>query len=888
MPQSKPLTLRILDEVNCVLVGLSPEHISHLSDKFAFFTPNYFFHPRYKLGQWDGKIRYFQKTGKTYVNLLDRILPLVIKLGYKIKMEDLRKADRVRPPDIDKNFFSNIINPMTGEPWEVRDYQIELVNTLFEAGNGIAIAGTGAGKAQSLNSKVLTVAGWKRMGDLVVGDLVITPKSSLAPVIGIYPQGKKQLYKLTFHDGSSTLACKEHLWKAYMPSPLHKASTKETIISTQEMIEFLDRKKSGVHTPGNISIPLCNVIGVTQGFGGVDDNITIPPYLLGALIGDGALGGRSITFSNKDRQIIETVQTELHKKYGIQLKFRPGSVCDYGVSKVEKQNSFPPSKNPLVVEIEQLNLNVGSAEKFVPTNYKQGTIATRLQIIQGLFDTDGTVDKRGNVSFTTTSKQLASDVQEIIWSLGGVCTITSRIPTYTYNGEAKKGKLAYTCHVRHPTPNIFFNCEIKRQRCRELHADGRVKLARRLVSIEPAGIEEAQCIMIDDLDHLYITDDYIVTHNTSMCAALALSYEREANFRSMIIVPDKNLTVQTREQYALFGLDVGEYSGTHKDADHMHVVTIWKCLKNNPELIQNYDVVIVDECHGLRGNVLSKLLNEYGKNIPYRFGVTGTLPKDESDKTAVIVAVGNVQYNVPAHQLMDEGHLAKLNTTIIQTEIDLRDQYNKYIEEQKYIQEASPTVGTFAPPISYKKFVDEYFVDWPAEKRYLQQEEYRLNWLVKFLEAKRDKKKGNTLVLVDGVNFGKKLSGLIPDSIFLYGKSDMKTRKQVFDSFKTNDNILLIATVQIASTGLDIPRIFNLVTIDIGKSFVRVIQSIGRSLRKANDKDTADFTDICANLKYSKRHLRERIKYYKEANYPYVKHVVDLSVDNLNELDVDF
>lgn len=866
----RPCTLRILDEVNCVFVGLHPDHLGYLSEEYARFAANYYFNPKFKLGRWDGKIRYFYKTGMTFVNLLDDIIPRVVKLGYNIKVEDLRTIARVRPPDIDENFFSSVIDPRTNEPWKIRDYQVELINTMLESGNGVAIAGTGAGKAQSLNSKVLTVYGWKRMGDLRVGDFVITPRSAVVPITGIFPQGKKQLYRLKFHDGSSTLTCKEHLWKAYVPTPLHKGSTKERIISTQEMMDFLERKKSGKHTPGNISIPLCSVVGVSDGFGGIDNNITIPPYLLGTLIGDGTLGSKTVIFSNKDNDILEKVQQELNEKYNVTLKFRQGSNCDYGVVKNERQNSFPPSKNPLVVEIQQLKLNVHSAEKFVPANYKTGTIATRLQLLQGLFDTDGTVDTRGNVSFTTTSERLAYDVQEIVWSLGGICTITSRIPTYTYNNQKKKGKTVFTCFVRHPTPNIFFNCEAKRQRCKQIHADGRIELRRRLVNIELADIEEAQCIRIDDPDHLYITDDYIVTHNTSVCAALALAYEKAADFRSLIVVPDKNLTDQTRGQYAMFGLDVGEFSGTNKDTNHMHVVSTWQSLQNRPELVQEFQMIIVDECHGLKGNVLTKLLNEYGKEIPYRFGVTGTLPKEESDKMSVIIAVGSVKYNIPAHKLIADGHLAELQIDILQTEVDLREQYQAYLDEKDFMD-------TLGKPRTYIQFMESYLPDWPAEKRFLQHDEKRLRWIASYVERKKDEKLGNTLVLVDGISFGKKLSSMIEGSVFLQGKVAMKDRKKVYDSFKTEDNLVIIATIQIASTGLDIPRIFNMVCIDVGKSFVRIIQSIGRSLRKAEDKDRAHFTDICSNLKYSKKHLRERIKYYKEARYPNTKKVVDLA-----------
>lgn len=505
-------TLRILDEVSCIFVGLHPDHLGYLSEEYAVYAANHYFNPKFKIGKWDGKIRYFYKTGMTFVNLLDSIIPRVIKLGYKIKVEDLRLIERTRPPNIDENFFSNIINPRTNEPWKMRDYQIELVNTMLDSGNGVALAATASGK-------------------------------------------------------------------------------------------------------------------------------------------------------------------------------------------------------------------------------------------------------------------------------------------------------------------------------------------------------------------------------TSMTAAIALSYERMANFRSIIIVPDKNLTDQTHQQYGFFGLDVGEYSGTSKNINHMHVVSTWQSLQNRPELVQDFQVIIVDEAHGLKGNVISKLLNEYGKNIPYRFGVTGTLPKEPSDEMSVKIAVGPVRYNIPAHVLMEQGHLAQLQTEIIQTDIDLHSQYQQYLDEKDFMD-------TLGKPRTYIQFCDSYLPDWPAEKRFLQHDEIRLQWIADYITKKRDEKKGNTLILVDGIAFGKKLSGMVENSIFLQGKDKMKERKKVYDSFKTEDNLVIFATVQIASTGLDIPRIFNLVTIDIGKSFTRVIQSIGRSLRKADDKDSAHYSDICANLKYSKKHSRERIKYYKEAKYEYIKKIVDLSTINSYGTDV--
>ena len=152
-----------------------------------------------------------------------------------------------------------------------------------------------------------------------------------------------------------------------------------------------------------------------------------------------------------------------------------------------------------------------------------------------------------------------------------------------------------------------------------------------------------------------------------------------------------------------------------------------------------------------------------------------------------------------------------------------------------------------------------------------------MEWIKMYIEAKRDMGKGNVFCLVDGVNFGKKLAKLIPGAVFVHGKDKKKARKEVYQLFKDNDNLVVIATVHIASTGLNIKRIFNLMFIDVGKSFIRVIQTIGRGLRKAPDKDHVDVTDICTDLKYGKKHLRERVKFYNEAKYPHKKRKINYS-----------
>lgn len=495
----KPCLIRILDEVNCVFIGLDPVDIATLHKVYAIRTENYFFNPKYQVGPWDGRIPFFLKTGKTFVHLLDDIIPRVINFGYYIKVDDLRRTPAVTPKLIDENYFKDKgVLTRDLEPWIVRDYQIEMVNKLLTHGGGVGIAGTGAGK-------------------------------------------------------------------------------------------------------------------------------------------------------------------------------------------------------------------------------------------------------------------------------------------------------------------------------------------------------------------------------TSMTAALALSYEEAAGYRSIIIVPDRYLTTQTFDEYKNFTLDVGMYTGKVKDGDHMHIVSTWQTLQNHKTFLQQFKVVVVDECHGLKGPVLKELLLESGKDIPFRFGVTGTLPKGKVDKMSVKVSVGPTLYEIPAHELQEKDYLAKLRIDIIQLEMDMTEYYQEYLETTEHF-----------PPMTYKVFRDKFFASYTEEKKYLHKHDERTDWIADYITTQHSLGLGNVLCLVNGIPFGRKLAKRIDGAIFLSGNDDVEDRKEVYKMFNDRNDLTVVATVNIAGTGLDIPRIFQLIGVDMGKSFIRTIQSIGRGLRKAKDKDKVVYTDICSDLKFSRKHLGQRKKYFREQKYKYKLHKVEL------------
>jgi superfamily II DNA or RNA helicase len=356
---------------------------------------------------------------------------------------------------------------------------------------------------------------------------------------------------------------------------------------------------------------------------------------------------------------------------------------------------------------------------------------------------------------------------------------------------------------------------------------------------------------------------------TLICSALVMAYSI-LNIKTLTIVPDGGLIRQTKAEYINCGLDTGEYSGTAKTLEHQHVVSTWQALKNNPKIVLMFQMVIVDECHGLRGNILQKILTQHAGAVPYRFGVTGTLPKSATERMAVHAAVGPVRHIMPAHTLIEMGVLANLHIDVLQLEEDLTEEYAQYLEEEKQI-----TLNSKPP--TYTQFKDSYFGDFTAEKSYLHRNEQRIEWIAELLLIKQASGKGNILCLVDSIPLGRQLAALIPGAMFVNGK-DVKTpakRAVYYDMFKDHDDLIMIATVHIAGTGLNIRRIFDLVMIDVGQSFIRVVQAIGRGLRKAEDKESVIITDICSDLKYSKKHMTVRTNYYKEQQYPFKKRKIE-------------
>lgn len=316
--------------------------------------------------------------------------------------------------------------------------------------------------------------------------------------------------------------------------------------------------------------------------------------------------------------------------------------------------------------------------------------------------------------------------------------------------------------------------------------------------------------------------------------------------RTITIVPNKSLVEQTLEDFVNVGLDVGVYYGDQKDLDKTHTICTWQSLnildknsKNWDEaaaaamemLLSDVKTVMVDEVHMAKADVLKNLLTRNLACAPIRWGLTGTIPKADHEFQSIKASLGEVTNHVFAHELQDSGVLSTCHVNIIQT-------------------------------AEWKEFKS-----YAEELKYLVTDKTRMSYIADMI--KNIAETGNTLVLVDRLESGDLITAAIPDSVFISGKVKSKDRKDEYDEVRTADNKIIVATYGVAAVGINIPRIFNMVLLEPGKSFVRVIQSIGRGIRKADDKDFVNIYDVTASSKYAKKHLTNRKKYYAEAKYPY-------------------
>ena len=299
--------------------------------------------------------------------------------------------------------------------------------------------------------------------------------------------------------------------------------------------------------------------------------------------------------------------------------------------------------------------------------------------------------------------------------------------------------------------------------------------------------------------------------------------------RTIVIVPNKSLVTQTEKDYINMEQDVGVYFGDRKEWGRQHTICTWQSLnvllkntKNSVgdvtigEFLEDVVCVIVDEVHMAKADALKSLLTGVMSRIPLRWGLTGTIPKEPFEFQALKCSLGPVIGRLSASELQSQGVLAQCHVNIVQL-VDHAE-----------------------------------FANYQSELKFLLEEPDRLDTIAELI--KRVNETGNTLVLVDRIAAGQGIIERLGDNAVAEATGK-----------------IIVATYGVAAVGINIPRIFYLVLVEPGKSFVRVIQSIGRGIRKAEDKNHVQIWDVTSTCKFAKRHLTKRKVFYREANYPFTQ-----------------
>ena len=384
----------------------------------------------------------------------------------------------------------------------------DIYGSLLRPGNiTVIVARSGVGKMNPLYTRVLTPKGFVEMREINVGSQVICPNGKTANVVRVFDHEQKDIYRVFLKDGRSVDCGLEHLWKIFARD--NKGKYNWFVTDTKEIIEHLKCKTKKVYLP------------LIQEIGSEDVEFELEPYTVGAFIGDGCLT-TGPTIESADFEIIEKIQKSLDCSVS-KRDFPKSNSNTYRFMKREGKI------NIIAQKLESIGLlGKKSYEKFIPEIYFNGSFNQRMELLRGLMDTDGTLSYStgrnnktisfGSLSYSTSSKKLANDVQRLVWSIGGIAAIKEKKPFYQKDGEKIYCRTNYIVSIRFRDPKSLFFVARKRGKAPNAEQYQYSDLKIQVDRIEKlSNKEDCRCIEIDSNEHLYVVDDYVVTHNTQFC-----------------------------------------------------------------------------------------------------------------------------------------------------------------------------------------------------------------------------------------------------------------------------------------------------------------------------------------------------------------------------------
>lgn len=396
------------------------------------------------------------------------------------------------------------------------EHQIEGFNYGLQYDNWLLGDEQGLGKALALDTKVFTPNGYKLMRDIQVGDYVFSKSGKPTKVTAVYNHSNVEMYRITFSDGVQIECCKDHLWQIHDQHGVKVVDTKWFT----KMDQFGRIRKNNLFSVESRSykywIDRCEPVQFDY------QHTPIEPYVLGALLGDGGLTSNSITFTTADEEMVHNINERLRDGYRLNSS-KSMSDIDYNIVGVRGKT------NTIKKDLSDLGLwGTTSHTKFIPAIYKYNSIAVRTEVLQGLIDTDGYATKDNLLQFATVSKQLCEDVRFLVESLGGIVSYSERDCGYD-------GKITGRCHtltIKFDRPQLY--CTLTRKK--SLLKDRHFKARRNIIAIERLENADAKCITVDNDEHLYLIDHFVVTHNTKQVIDIAVAKKLQKGYKHCLII----------------------------------------------------------------------------------------------------------------------------------------------------------------------------------------------------------------------------------------------------------------------------------------------------------------------------------------------------------------
>ena len=650
--------------------GLTEKQLEQVKDELTIVNPKYLSAMKYSNNinyiSINKYIFYYEILGQTLIAPQGYILPF--------------KYTVVKDTTCEKTVFN-----FPKFNLKLRDIQIEAYNSYIQDTNkGIISLPTGSGKEHPLTTLILTPEGFIKMGDIKIGQKVISEEGKPCNVIGVFPQGRKDVYRVTFKDNTSVKCGKEHLWKIRTYN-MRKNNTPYKIMTLSEILK-LPLKYEGAY---NLRIPLTKPIVFKENFSG----LPIHPYVLGALLGDGCtcrvnhVKQNVVYFSNPEKDVVDKVNS-LIKEFGYFSK-NHSTLCQYRFTRFDKRDSIKNSE--FLNYIRDLKLDVKSGSKFIPEIYKYSTIEDRKLLLQGLFDTDGYVAINGAFSISSSGEILVNDILWLCRSLGyrpnlrvqdrrgnikkvGVKEYVTKsieysvsIPThdliFTSKKHIEKNKLAVN---NHPNNNIHRYDDLS------------------IVSIEYSGVEECQCIAVDSECHTYLCGDFIVTHNTVLGMYIASRLKQ----RTLIIVhKDDLLTGWQKDIEKTFNgvIKTGIIKAQKYTIEkYFTIATIQTLSRMSMDVLEDtlsyFGLIIVDECSHIPASTFS-LINYFSG--AYRIGLSATVERNDGMEKLFNLYLGGFGYKFDKSKSTKDVLPAKVciaTVPIVYIPTVIKNSKGKYIE----------------------------------------------------------------------------------------------------------------------------------------------------------------------------------------------------------------